>query len=78
MGRVSMKSVQTKIIVYFSALLIIILLGVGVSTYLYVSSVTTGEFKANSQSTVELVDVTVSNYFENAEEILNNLSANKV
>lgn len=73
-----MKSVQTKIIVYFSALLIIILLGVGVSTYLYVSSVTTGEFKANSQSTVELVDVTVSNYFENAEEILNNLSANKV
>ncbi len=73
-----MKSVQTKIIVYFSALLIIILLGVGISTYLYVSSVTTGEFKANSQSTVELVDVTVSNYFENAEEILNNLSANKV
>lgn len=73
-----MKSVQTKIIVNFSALLILILLGVGIGIYAYVSSVTSQDFKGNSQRTVELVDVTVSNYFESAEEVIQNLSTNQV
>ena len=72
-----MKSIQVKIISLFSILMFIILASVGITNYFFFHKTISEDFESTSKSTVEMVDSTINSYFNDVEEVLNNLSQDK-